>query len=309
VLSRFTAALASVDSSEVILLPDCGSRATFEIRQLARVVAAVSVVGTMGMVAPPVDAATLSVFGNRVLYRAEPGEANAVYVSEYTDRFVISEDGAKIDAGTGCTELRAEDPYSPGGTSAACSRLGVTVVEIHSGDRNDGVNLSGLSTQTHVVAGAGVDNVTGGPANDRIEGGEDADRLVGGDGIDFLDGGPGDDTIYSFDPVADRVACRNGQDNVTADTTDSVSAGCNDVAVAAARPLGGIVCRPRVRRQRGYLIVRVFSGRGELALIHFAVYPRPVRSADATIRTNRNRRLTRIRRKQKATVNVRECIE
>jgi RTX calcium-binding nonapeptide repeat (4 copies) len=279
------------------------------INRLAGAVVALSVVGATGMLAPPVDAASVSVFGDRVLYRAEPGEMNDVSISEETDRFVISDEGAELGAGVGCIKVREGGTISdPGGSAVACPRLGVAVVELRSGDRNDLVDLRSLSTQVVVVAGAGVDNVTGGNANDVLEGGEGGDRLVGGPGSDYLDGGPGDDTIYSFDPDPDRVACRSGYDTATADTADSVSAGCNNVAVAVARPANNIVCKPRLRRRRGYLIVRVFSDRAELALIHFAVYPRPVKNADATIRTNRNRRLTRIRRKQRATVNVRDCI-
>jgi hypothetical protein len=67
--------------------------------------------------------------------------------------------------------------------------------------------------------------------------------ITGGDGADVLEGGPADDVLHAADGAPDTVLCGGGADTVEADTLDTVSTSCENVAVVAM-PGGAFDDRP-----------------------------------------------------------------
>lgn len=59
------------------------------------------------------------------------------------------------------------------------------------------------------------------------------DTLIGGPSRDVMDGGEGRDMILATGGGADQITCGGGRDVVHADSTDSVAADCETVAVAS----------------------------------------------------------------------------
>ncbi|MEY2517423.1 MAG: hypothetical protein QOJ89_4781 [bacterium] len=123
------------------------------------------------------------------------------------------------------------------------------------GKANDGAAGEGDDARTRNVGGSpGPDVITGNADANRLEGatGDDIldgaggdDDLSGDEGADKLIGGAGNDNIdASFQSVglsgvpdrADRVTCGAGDDRVTADPVDTVSADCELVSVRFHAP-------------------------------------------------------------------------
>jgi Ca2+-binding RTX toxin-like protein len=99
-------------------------------------------------------------------------------------------------------------------------------------------DLCGDAGDDHIVGGAGDDKLAGGPGDDvenggagddDIEGDRGNDRLTGGRGADVIVGGRGNDRIFARDGRRDRISCGSGDDTVTADRLDRVTASCEHV--------------------------------------------------------------------------------
>lgn len=87
----------------------------------------------------------------------------------------------------------------------------------------------GNDTLTGSSGGLSVDTLDGGSGRDDIDAGVGNDRITGGSGRDHLRGGPGNDRISARDGQSDNVNCGVGEDTVTADRSDKVSANCESV--------------------------------------------------------------------------------
>lgn len=146
------------------------------------------------LAAASAPAAQLAVEGGTLVYRAAPGEANAVIVRSedpgelrFTDSVAIA-----FPAGT-CRRADWDDE-----AVARCAFAGP--VRVETGDGGDRVSLFNdlPATQSFTVdGGAGDDRLdanAGGPAATLL-GGDGSDELSGGTGDDVLDGGAGTDTL------------------------------------------------------------------------------------------------------------------
>lgn len=137
----------------------------------------------------------------------------------------------ELIANDGTTSLeQADDGGPPGLTDQAITELkrvfeksgltsptaDPTSVIVNLGDRDDRVDVRGISLPTQLFGGTGQDLLLGGLGPDVMDGGENADTLVGSAGNDTMDGGSGDDqftvdTEYSSD---DRVIGGDGYDTI-----------------------------------------------------------------------------------------------
>jgi Ca2+-binding RTX toxin-like protein len=113
--------------------------------------------------------------------------------------------------------------------------------------------IEGKGGADDVIGNRGIDWLDGGTGRDDVWGGEDDDRIYGdrgedelhggndddkvyagcyggcdqtGDNRDFLYGGTGDDIIGAENDKADTISCGSGFDEVWADPSDNVAAGC-----------------------------------------------------------------------------------
>ena len=130
-----------------------------------------------------------------------------------------------------------------------CPRSIVNRVRVDVGEREDAaavllplpVTLLGGPGADALTGGDAGDNVGGGDGNDTVAGGAGNDALDGGSGTDSLDGGPGDDKLGARDGFADRVACGDGADEVTADSFDDVAGDCESALRASVPAAAGTV--------------------------------------------------------------------
>jgi Ca2+-binding RTX toxin-like protein len=187
---------------------------------LTRAGLALLVVGAVGVVATPAQAAgtgVVSVYdGTKVRYKAGSGHQNRVLLSR-SGNTVTVDDRVAIKAGAGCKAVKGDK------TKVRCTpKKAPTRVRVDTYDRNDKiVNSSGLPMTA--FSGSGNDKIVGGTrgdilyadlggdeiwglgGNDRIYGSSQNDKLYGGDGADLIEdshgrdlvrGGNGDDTLF-----------------------------------------------------------------------------------------------------------------
>src|SRR4051794_18018488 len=125
-----------------------------------------------------------------VVFRAAPGERNAVAVST-TGAATVVDRGARLAPGRMCRALDEQ--------TVRCDVTGPVTLSL--GDGDDTLEVSGS---------AGVD-VTGGSGDDTLQGGRGNDRLQGGPGDDDLDGGGGNDALdYADHRAPVRVDLAHG---------------------------------------------------------------------------------------------------
>ncbi len=126
--------------------------------------------------APPVPVITLS----------DPaGEANRVTISRSGDVVTVSDAGAPLIVGTGCTAVDAQQATCPAGAKRTLGTFPVVSALLGAGDDvlvGNGALGGGLT----VDGGDGVDSITGGDGDGRFEGGPGDDRLEGGLGADTV---------------------------------------------------------------------------------------------------------------------------
>jgi Ca2+-binding RTX toxin-like protein len=156
-------------------------------------------------------ASTARVDAGSLTYTAAAGETNALVISRVLDNVVLSDPGARITAGRGCTQVTASD--------VRCSRTGVKGIVVDAGDRADAVsNLTAIDSR-----------LAGGVGDDVLAGGAGDDFITGKAGSDLLKGGGGDDSIKTAGKYFDQVVCGTGHDAVRADRQDAVAVDCERV--------------------------------------------------------------------------------
>jgi hemolysin type calcium-binding protein len=138
-------------------------------------------------------------------YVAANGERNNVSFSVSGRNFTVTDTGAPISAGLGCTSVNANQVTCTDVPGGPINYLGVGA-----GDMDDNVTITG-ATPSWVDGGGGNDHLVGGSANDWLWGSTGDDFLEGGLGADLTNGGDGWD-------VADFSA-RTGAVTVTLDGT------------------------------------------------------------------------------------------
>ena len=155
-------------------------------------------------------AGTVSVEGDALVFRAAPGEANDLYVSDEGGRIVFDDTPALDAAGAPCDRTE----FDPAGRVRCDAPAGGIRVELGDGDDvlRVGAAMPGGRTLT-ADGGPGNDRMQGGPGGDALAGGDGADELKGRAGDDTLDGGGGDDVVSGEDG-ADVVRGGSGNDVV-----------------------------------------------------------------------------------------------
>ncbi|HEX6713822.1 MAG TPA: calcium-binding protein [Thermoleophilaceae bacterium] len=194
-------------------------------------------------------AATATTADGNLRFTAAGGEGNNVTFARVSgNTFRVTDVGAPVVAGTGCTQ---ESP-----NIATCTTQGSRPIIANLGDQNDRATsrtsrtvqlfgedgndrLAGASGRDELDGGNGDDNLTGGSGRDRLRGGGgndqlfgngSGDNLQGGDGNDLLDGGSGNDgeSGGNGDDTLRQSNAPNGADNLTGDSG-------NDTADYSAR--------------------------------------------------------------------------
>jgi Ca2+-binding RTX toxin-like protein len=184
-------------------------------------------------------AATATTADGNLRYVALAGEVNNVSFARVSgEMFRVTELGATIVAGTGCTQ------DSPNVVTCTTSRGRPIIANL--GDQNDRASsrtsrsvqlfgedgndrLAGASGRDTIDGGAGDDNLTGGSGGDRMTGGSGNDqmfgnsgndRLAGGDGTDLLQGGTGNDSVSggNGDDTLREDSVPNGADTLAGDS-------------------------------------------------------------------------------------------
>ena len=189
---------------------------------MRRALALTAAVAALGA-APAARAATATTADGNLRYTAAAGEVNDVTIARVSgDTFRVTELGATVTAGTGCTQ------DSP--NIVTCTTRSGRPIIANLGDQNDRAasrtsrsvqlfgedgsdRLAGASGRDTVDGGNGDDNVTGGSGNDTVRGGAGNDQLFGNSGNDSLQGGDGND-LLDAGSGNDRVAGGNGDDTL-----------------------------------------------------------------------------------------------
>jgi Ca2+-binding RTX toxin-like protein len=164
----------------------------------------------LGLVPAIAMGSTANVQIKRIYYIAGAGETSDLRISLVGSNYVLSDPGATISAGAGCTTS---------GSSAVCSASGIIGITVNLGDGNDIAHNETLTPST----------ISGGDGNDRLEGGPGNDTLRGNRGLDAHSGGAGDDFIDSRGDKGDVVLCGTGNDLVRADEPDSIASDCEAI--------------------------------------------------------------------------------
>ena len=120
--------------------------------------------------ATPARAATASVGGATLTYTADGGESNALSVSLLASTYTLTDPGAVITAGAGCSPVTA--------SQVTCSGATVTSLSIDLRDMADSVSQQATTAST-ISGGAANDLLVGGGAIDTLNGGADNDTLSG----------------------------------------------------------------------------------------------------------------------------------
>jgi Ca2+-binding RTX toxin-like protein len=243
------------------------------------------------LAAPAAQAATATTADGNLRYTAAAGEVNNVSFRRVSgDEFRVTELGATITAGTGCTQVSPNvvDCTTGAGrpiianlgdqNDSAISRTS-RAVQLFGEDGND--RLGGASGRDTIDGGPGDDNLTGGSGGDRVLGGagddqlfgnSNGDNLQGGDGNDVLDGGPGNDTESggNGDDTLRELSAPNGADSLAGasgnDTVD-YSARTAPVDVSVDDIAGDGDRRSNERDNVRGTVERVLGGAGSDTLI------------------------------------------
>lgn len=135
-------------------------------------------------------AATATTADGPLRYTAAPGEPNNVSFARVSgDTFRVTDVGAVIQAGTGCTQ---ESP-----NIVSCTTRAGRAIIARLGDQDDtarsrtsrSVQLFGQAGRDALIGASGRDTLSGGDGDDTLNGGSARDTLRGGSGNDgFLEG-------------------------------------------------------------------------------------------------------------------------
>lgn len=150
--------------------------------------------------------------GRRVVFRADPGERNAVKIENTDGRVTLRDAGAPVRAGAGC------QPVDP--SAVSCSLGGMSVLEssVSLGDGDDQLTVAGWLGGIADEGLGGLAEIDAGPGDDIVVGGRGSETVEGGPGRDVLQGGRGDDRFPAGDEdlgAPDRVDGGPGWDLVS----------------------------------------------------------------------------------------------
>jgi hypothetical protein len=198
------------------------------------------------------------------------------------------EGGQLVDGGPGDDRLRAGGfaghATGLGGPGADRITFGAGLPQVSSGQLEGGpgddhISLSpGIAANAYGDNGADVIDVPGawdprfGGPGVTMSGGAGSDTLSAGPLADVIDGGGGRDTIDAAGGGSDTVTCGGGDDEIRADSTDNVSADCEDVTLVNSQSLASQASlRCAKSRSRRCGMTRTQRAMKREALRHIAV--------------------------------------
>ncbi len=138
-----------------------------------------------------VSSVPIDEFSRELVVAASPGVANGISVSLLSGFLTVTDSGAEITAGDGCSVV-ATNPHQ-----ARCRAFQVESASIEALDLADVIRYS-PSIPSFIGAGEGDDSVTGGPAVDVVD---------GGPGRDTVDGRGGAETETTCSVAATALMC------------------------------------------------------------------------------------------------------
>ncbi len=179
-------------------------------------------------------AATITAEGDALVYRAAPGEANAVGLGDalfdagrlkFLDAVPIAIQTDRCTGGDAWAECdlpaRIVIDLGDGDDHMAFSSWSKQLpVEVHGGagaDLLEGYSIDGEDQAQLLDGGAGNDTIDGDEGDDVVRGGPGDDTIEGGGGRDTVEGGDGDDRLLPdgfADPATDTVDGGAGFDTV-----------------------------------------------------------------------------------------------
>jgi len=214
------------------------------------------------LAAPAAHAATATVEAGALRITAAPGEFNDVSVAGAPGGMAVSDAGAPLTLGPGCTTgtclgaTRVEADLGDGDDALILSAA--VPADLDGGEGDDTLSVTALGAESAALTGAdgndtltgaaGADVVSGGPGYDTLAGGAGDDRIDGGTGGDLADGGDGADSIVLRDRVTDTAACGAGRDTVRAEVLDQLDFACERVDYGAPGHVGVLRSRSGLGR-------------------------------------------------------------
>src|SRR2546430_2880276 len=112
--------------------------------------------GNLAVAAAPAAASTVQLDGPTLTYDAAPGEWNRLTISSAGGTLTVTDTGATVTAGPGCT--------SASSTKATCPATGVAAMAVSTGGMNGHASVFGTSIPTTFDDGPGNRTLTGGGA-------------------------------------------------------------------------------------------------------------------------------------------------
>jgi RTX calcium-binding nonapeptide repeat (4 copies) len=153
------------------------------------------------LLAPGASAATIDWDGDWLVYEAEPGEDNELYVQPPPGDCVLGSDPCVLFSDrVAIVEIPIDCDwvYSNDDRFVDCPEPAGVVAAL--GDGNDSFDL--WEGDSEVDGGPGADDISGYGGDDVIDGGEGNDQLSGWTGDDTISGGPGNDS-FEVDATAE----------------------------------------------------------------------------------------------------------
>jgi hypothetical protein len=167
---------------------DSGARRASLPARLALAVAIVLGLAASTPAAALAASSYVDTYHDNLTYVAGSGERNAITVTAAGGTYTITDPGATINPGTGCTRVnlnRVSCNSVPGGP--------INYVAVLAQDQDDSVTIGG-AFYSWVDGGTGNDKLVGGSGKDWLFGRSGDDVVGGGLGSDLLSGGDGTDT-------------------------------------------------------------------------------------------------------------------
>lgn len=171
-----------------------------------------------GLLVPQVaNATTVSVVGGQLRVQGQPAQANRITISASGTTYTVTDAGASISAGAGCS-----------GSPVTCTAVTSGFVVV-AGDAGDEVQVAATAAGS-IDGGAGDDELQGGSGADEISGGAGFDELRGGAGPDSFDGGDDRDVVsYADHSGSVRVTVDDVANDGEAGEQDDVKSSVEDV--------------------------------------------------------------------------------
>lgn len=163
-------------------------------------------------------------------FRADPGEANRLVVTDEAGVWHVRDDGAPLAVKGGCKQISDHEATCAHASSPFGAMLG---------DGDDRAEISGAASAN---GGAGNDVLVGGSDGQSLDGGPGADSVSGGADDDILSGGTDTDPdTVDGGAGEDQVSWENETRPVSADLADPARDGvaADDLLIAIEDLVGG----------------------------------------------------------------------